>query len=245
MAISLGVATPTGVTAGDGSSSNGDLTINLPTSWAVGQLALIVLYIDANATYPAVASTPTGWTAVTGSPFYTGPTLGRLYLWWRFLQSGDSSPITTISGSTTNYVNSAAMATFNNVNATTPVEVVGTHDQGTGTPMGAASIDTLTDGAWALGCCGRSDNEDASNQTFGGSATGVAEIFDSGTAAGSDGQVCLYYKVITSHGTVGAGSADTSVSDPWVSVLIALKPATITFSPCWACGCNALLGNTP
>jgi hypothetical protein len=167
-------------------------------------------------------STPAGWDQVSGSPW--GSSTPKLQAFYRFLQAGDSNPVTTISGSGTNISHCAAIATFNGVNSTTPIEVVGAASAGTGTPMTAASIDTLTNLAWALGLCGRGDNESASGQSFGGSTTGVTERFDSGTSAGADSQVSLYSKEISPAGATGQGSAVTSATDPWVSVIIALKP---------------------
>lgn len=216
--ISFGVATTKGTTAGFGRTGNGNITATLPTGWSAGQLAILVLYSDQGS-----GSTPTDWTQVSGSPW--GSSTPKLQAFYRFLQSGDSNPVTTISGSATNMSHVAAIATYNDVNTSTPIEVVGTASAGTGTPMTAGSIDTLTDGAWVLGLCGRGDNENASGQTFGGSATGVAERFDSGTSSGNDSQVSLYDKTIASYGATGNGSATTSTTDPWVSVLIALKPA--------------------
>jgi hypothetical protein len=217
VAITFGVATAAGTNTGAGLSGSGDLTIPLPTSWAAEQLAIIVLYLDGG-----TASTPTGWTIVSGAPW--GSATPKLYAFTRFLQAGDSNPITTISSSGT-LCSVGAIVTYNGVNTTTPVEVVGAASAGTGTPMTAAEITTLTAAAFALGLCGRGDNEVAGSQTFGGSATGVTERLDSGTLTGDDAEVSLYDKEIASPGATGAGSATTSATDPWVSVIIALKPA--------------------
>ncbi len=217
-AISFGVATASGTAAGYGRNNNGDLTITLPTGWAAGQLAIIVLYSDQGG-----GSVPVNWTQITGSPW--GSATPKLQAFYRFLQAGDANPVTTISGSSATSSHVAAIATYNGVDITTPIEAIGTASAGTGTPMTAGSITTLTGGAWALGLCGRGDNEVAGSQTFNGSATGVTERFDSGTAAGRDSQVSLYDKQIASAGATGNGSSATSATDPWVSVIIALKPA--------------------
>jgi hypothetical protein len=59
----------------------------------------------------------------------------------------------------------------------------------------------------------------------------VTERLDAGEqAAGDDGQVSMYSKEITTPAATGNGSATTSVTDPWVSVLIALR-ARITLLP--------------
>ena len=220
MAITFGVATTTGVNAANGLSGNGDLTVTLPTSWEAGQVCVVVIYMDGAS---AAASTPSGWAAVSGSPF--GGSSNRLAIFTRTLQGGDSNPTFTISNSGGDGVNCGAAMTFNGVSGT-PVEAVGTASEGTGSPMTAGATTTVSNGAWALGVCGRGDNEAASNQSFGGSTTGVTERLDAGTNVGSDAEVSAYSKEITTGGsTTGAGSADTNITDPWVSVIIVLKPA--------------------
>jgi hypothetical protein len=75
--------------------------------------------------------------------------------------------------------------------------------------------------------CGRGDNEAASGQSFGGSTTGVTEYADAGTTSGNDSEVSAYGKRIdTSGSSSGNGSATTSATDPWVSVLIEIKSIT-------------------
>lgn len=217
--IVLGVATASGTdVAGTGRTGDGDLTLSLPTNWQPGQLAILLLYSDQGS-----GSQPTDWTQATGSPWGSGTP--KLQAFYRFLQGGDANPTTTISGSGVNVSHVGAIATFGGVDPTTPIEAVGAASDGTGTPMTAAEITTLTAGAWALGLCGRGDNETTASQTFGGSGTGVSEIFDTGTSSGNDSQVSLYAKTITSPGLTGAGSATTSVTDPWVSVLLAIRAA--------------------
>ena len=218
MAITFGVATASGTAAGAGRTSNGALTIPIPAGWTEGQFALILLYNDQGS-----GSVPTGWTQITGSPW--GTDTPKLQAFYRFLLTGDTNPVTTISGSAVNMSHCAAMATFNNVDLITPIQVVGTPSVGTGTPMTAGSITTLKNGAWVLGLCGRGDDENSSAQSLGGSTVGVTERFDSGTGEGNDSQVSLYSKEIAALGASGAGSATTSITDPWVSVLIALEVA--------------------
>jgi hypothetical protein len=172
----------------------------------------------------AITTPASGWSVVSGAPW--GSATPKLTCFYRFLQAGDGNPVITISGSSGTLESVAAAATFNGVDTSTPIEAVGTASAGTGTPITAGTINTLTDGAWALGLCGRGDNETFSTETFGGSATGVVEQLDAGEAAGGDdGQVCIYSKPIASYGATGNGSAASSSTDPWVSVLIALKPA--------------------
>lgn len=226
MAITFGVATAAGVNAATGLGGNGNLTVPLPASWAVGQLAILLVWNEAG-----TASTPTNWTQITGSPWGTSQTLHAFY---KFLATSEPNPTTTISGDSTTTSHCGAIMTFNNVDPSTPVEVVGTAGTGTGTPMIAPTISTLTDGAWAVGLCGRGDNELSSAQTFGDSATGVTERLDAGTNVDDDSQVSAYSKEITSYGDVGHGDATTNVTDPYVTVIVALKP--LVASPTAAAG---------
>ncbi len=200
-----------------GVTGNGSLYPPLPDGWSAGQLAIAIVYSDQGS-----GSISSGWNEVSGSPWGGGTE--KLQAFWRVLQSGDSTPTVTISGSTTGASHCAGIMTFNDVDGTTPVDVVGTASNGTGTPMTAGSINTLIDGAWALGICGRGDKESASSQSFGGSTTGVTERLDRGTLAGNGSQVSAYTKEIATAGSTGNGSATTSATDPWVSVLLSLKP---------------------
>jgi len=219
MPIGFGVATAAGVTSGFGRGGDGTLTITLPTDWRVDHFAILLVYLDQGTC--SVTTPASGWTEVSGSPW--GSATPKLRAFYRFLQSGDVDPIITVAGSSGTLATGAAIATFVGVCRSTPIEVVGTASAGTGTPMTAAEITTLTNKAWALGLCGRGDNEAASAQSFGGSATGVTERLDAGSSGGDDSQVSMYSKEITTKGATGAGSATTSVTDPWVSVIIALR----------------------
>jgi hypothetical protein len=233
--ITFGVQTANTTTAADGRSSNGDFTINLPANWVAGQLAILLIYNDQGT---CAEKTTTAWTQITGSPFGSNPTL---QIFRRFLQVGDTTWTFTVSNSGTNLSTCAGIMTFGGVHATTPIEVIGSASTGTGSPMTAGSINTLTNGAWAVGLCGRGDNETTDNQSFGASTTGVTERLDAGTNAGNDSQVSAYSKEIALAGATGDGSADTSATDPWLSVIIALKPvADVTVALTGQSGTSAL-----
>lgn len=220
LAIYFVAGTAKATTGAPGRTGDGDMTATLPAGWSAGDLALIVLYNDQGS-----GSIASGWTQVTGSPW--GSATPKLHAWYRFLVGGDSGPTITISGSAALAAHCANVVIYRNVNTATPVEVVGTASAGTGTPMTAGAITTGSNNSRVLGLCGRGDNESASTQTFGGSSTGVTEQLDGGTSEGNDAQVSLYDKLYPTSGTSsGNGSAATSATDPWVSVLLALKLAT-------------------
>ncbi len=218
-------ATTSGTTAADsaggggGRTGNGDLTCTFPSGYTpvADHFALMILYSDQGS-----GSLPTDWTEITGSPFGVGTE--KLQIFIKVLVGGESAPVTTISGSGTNISHCANMAIYTGVGS---VGAIGTPSNGTGTPMTAAAIVTTVNNSIVCACSGRGDNEVAGSQTFGGSATGVAERLDGGTAAGSDSEVSMADKTIATSGTdTGAASSTTSITDPWVSVIIELVAST-------------------
>ena len=211
--------TTKGTTGAPGRTNDGDLTVSWPTGYGpiAGDLALIVLYSD-----QGTGSTPSGWAEITGSPW--GSATPKLQAFWKVLTGSEGTPVTTISGSTTNMSHCANVAIYSGLGS---IGAIGTASAGTGSPMTAGAITTTADNSIVLGLCGRGDNESASTQTFGGSGTGVTEQLDGGTNEGNDSQVSMYDKAFPTSGTSsGNGSAATSATDPWVSVLVELKPST-------------------
>jgi hypothetical protein len=215
-------ATTKGTTAADaaggggGRTGNGTLTCTFPSGYTplAGHFAVMILYNDQGS-----GSVPTNWSQVTGSPFGAGTE--KLQIFTKLLVGGESDPVTTISGSGTGISHCANMVIYSGVGS---VGAIGSPSNGTGTPMTAGAITTTDSNSIVLFCCGRGDNENASAQTFGGSSTGVTERLDGGTATGNDSQVSMADKTFASSGSSsGAGSATTSITDPWVSVQIELK----------------------
>lgn len=218
-------ATTKGTTAADSAggggarTGDGTLTCTFPSGYTpvAGHFALMIVYSDQGS-----GSTPSGWSAVTGSPFGGGTE--KLDVFYKVLAGGESDPVTTISGSTTNMSHCANMAIYTGVGS---IGAIGTASNGTGTPMTAGGITTTQDNSIVCCLCGRGDNENSSGQTFNSSTTGVAERLDGGTAAGNDSQVSMYDKTIATASTAtGDGSATTSATDPWVSVIIELVRST-------------------
>lgn len=214
--ISFGVVTAASLTAAPGRTGDGTIAVTLPTGWAAGQVALIVVYND-----QGDASTPTGYTEITGSPFGAGTE--KMCVFYKTLWSADADPVTTISGSTTNAAHVAAMITYNNVDTSNVIDVIGAASNGTGTPMTCNGVTTGYDSSWVVVFAGRGDNEDVNTQTINASATGVTERTDAGTSAGNDALVDIYDKAINSKGATGDASAATSITDPWVSVMVAIR----------------------
>jgi hypothetical protein len=209
--------TAKGTTAAPGREGNGDLTVSFPGGYTptAGDLALIILYNDDGG-----GSVPQNYAQVSGSPWGGGTP--KLQAFYKILAGGESAPVTTISGSGTNISHCANMAIYKGVKASAPIDTVGTPSNGTGSPMTAGGITPSSHGCRILGLCGRGDNESASGQTLNASATDVVEQLDGGTGANLDSQVSMYDWPQAAAAASGNGSATTSITDPWVSVLIAL-----------------------
>jgi hypothetical protein len=208
------IGTTKGTTTGLGRTGNGTLNCTLPTGWQVGDFAMICLYSDQGS-----GSVPTNWTQWPGSPW--GTSTPKLQLFYKILADGEPTPVTTISGSATNMSHCANVAVYSGSNI--QPDVTGAGNQGTGTPMSAAQITGMATDAMACFFCGRGDNESASGQTFGGSTTGVTERLDAGTSRGNDSQVSMADKAFAGGGSSGAGSSTTSITDPWVAVIVSIK----------------------
>lgn len=214
--ISFGVVTAASLTGAPGRTGDGSLTVTLPTSWAAGQVAILAVWND-----QGDASTPTGWTEITGSPF--GDATPKVCVFSKVLWSGTGDPVTTISGSGSGISHVGAIITYNNVDTTSIFDVIGVDSAGTGATISTYGVTTTYDSSWVLVIAARGDNEDVNSQTINTSGTGVTERTDAGTNSGDDCLIDFYDKAIDTKGATGAGAATTSITDPWVSVMLGLK----------------------
>jgi hypothetical protein len=90
--------------------------------------------------------------------------------------------------------------------------------------MTATEITTLWANEMLLGIAGRGDNDASSAETFGGSGTGVVERVECGTNSGDDSLNTICDKEQASPGASGALSITSAVTDPWIGIIISLKP---------------------
>lgn len=214
-AIAYVAGTTASLTVAPGRSGNGTFDIIVPAGCAAGQTAIAICYSDSGTIAGSV-----DWTQATGSPWGLGA-LPRLALFYKVLTAALDTCVITIGGTAAGSASAGAVAVYSGVDPTTPVEVIGSGSIGTGTPMTALSINMGSANSWALGLCGRGDNEACANESIGGIV--ATERWDCGTNEGDDAMVNLYDRAI-SLAASGAGTSATSATDPWVSVLIALKP---------------------
>lgn len=219
--IAFQSATASGTTSSVSLGGNGDLVIPVPAGCLWPAMGFLLVYMDQGA-----ASIPTGWNRwPSGAPW--GSATPKLDLFWKVLTHLDvgASVTTTISGSSGTLCSVGGIFSFTGVDEASPADSTGTATAGTGTPNTNGGTTTVAANAMAVGLAGRGDNEAYSGETINASATGVTERLDTGKDTGDDAQVCAYSKVIASPGATGNGSATTSATDPYVSVMISLKPA--------------------
>ena len=223
--ITYAVSTADSLTTAPGGTGAGvfDVAMVLPTSWAAGQFALMVVYTDIGTITNGTAS----WNLVTGSPF--GSAVPKLYLWWKFLEVGESAPVITIVGHVGTESACGVIITYTGVDGSAPISKIGAATSGTGANMTAGAVTTDWANEMLLGIVGRGDNDDSSAETFGGSGVGVAERVVAGTNQGDDSLITIYDKTQAVPGTTGDGYCNGAVTDPWVSLIVTLKPEQENF----------------
>lgn len=208
-----------GTTAAPGDlSGSGALTPAFPANATVGDLAFLFTYQDSGtASGPDAA----GWTVATGSP-YGAPNVPRAYLWYKRLAVGDTAPTVTTSGVTAGDQCQALYITYSSQDAITPVEAASRGTAGTGTPAIGATVTPVSNNALLVCFVGRGDNETFSGWSIGGGT--ATSRGDWGAAAGADSEITIFDKVLASVASSGTATAVTSITDPYVSVMVALSP---------------------
>lgn len=219
-AIAYVTGTATSLVNAPGGTGNNTFNVIVPAGCAAGQLAVVLAYSDSG----TIAGSA-DFTQATGSPWGTGA-LPRVALYYKILTAAVDTCAITITGTATGSSSVGAVAVYSGIDPTTPVEVIGSGSIGTGTPMTALTINTASANSWALGLAGRGDNEACANESIGGIV--ATERLECGTNAGDDALVNLYDLAQGAAAATGAGKSATSVTDPWVSLLIAIKPYVST-----------------
>lgn len=215
-AIAFVAGTAPAINAAPGLTGNGSYNVIIPAGCAAGQTAVCAVYSDSG----TIAGS-SDWTQLTGSPWGAGA-LPRVAIFIKVLTAALDTCVITIAGTASGSASVGGVAVYSGVDPTTPVEVIGAGSRGTGTPMTATSIDLLSTNSLVIGVAGRGDNEACASESIG--AVVATERFDCGTNEGDDAMMNLYDRVVASAAASGAGTSATSETDPWVSVLIALKP---------------------
>jgi hypothetical protein len=129
-----------------------DFTLNFATSTGtpgVGDLIVVCVTIRGTA---GTVSTPSGWTAMSGSPFQYTSNASRMYLFYRVRAAGDASSVSfTVTGGVTNNTLLAQAYYFGGVDPANPIEVnpVKTDQASSSTTVAASAVTTTN--ANALG----------------------------------------------------------------------------------------------
>jgi hypothetical protein len=208
-------------------------TIAEPTGVQNGDLELLVAWTDSS-TMSVSSAGGSAWTLVSGSPWGTTE---KLYVWYRIRQSGDSGPVLSVAATTVFASSSAtAIVAWSGVDATSPIDAVGTASTGSGTAISNGGVTTVAPNAMAVHLFGIGDNGSASGWTFNGSTTNVNERLDVPTAQGNDSQLGAADLPVVGAGATGTAAATASLTSPWVSVTIALKAAALVSPPTIALG---------
>lgn len=215
-----GVGTAAGQTLGlPGRTNNGDISVGLPAGWRPGQFALMAVYND-----QGDASTPTGWSEITGSPFGAGTE--KLCVFSKRLAEDETNPVvTTISGSAASASHAAGIAVYDGIDYASPLAQNATSSNGTGSPV-TISCPSLTSGNIAVAIVGRGDNETFATARFG--ADGGTIRVHMGTDEGNDAELVIFDRTVTSTGDPGDATINTSATDPYVGCVIELAAATTT-----------------
>jgi hypothetical protein len=140
-----------------------NFTLNFATNTGtpgVGDLIVVCATIRGST---GTISTPSGWTAMTGSPFQnTASNLSRMYLFYRVRQAGDANSVSfTVSGGTTNNTLLAQAYYFGGVDPASPIEVnpVKTDQAASSTEVGPLTgVTTLAADAVAVAFWHRADD---------------------------------------------------------------------------------------
>jgi hypothetical protein len=201
--VSLTLAKPTGVVAGDVMFANIELKSGVATQ------------------FPSLS----GWTNVTAPVDFEGAGAHhRCALLYRV--AGASEPSSYIFTWPNNANNAGAIVAFANVNNSTPFDVTpGSYtDPTTSGPIsGVTSITTASAYAAVLMFAATFENATLTSFATTTSPGALSQLY--GNVSNSNAAVGAGWNLKETAGPTGTGSATSSVNKQWAAILIALKPA--------------------
>lgn len=171
-------------------------------------------------------TTPSGWTAVTGTPFDRGSSARYWLFWIRAASSAESDPICERSTADGDFYGAAAVYR-GAITTGDPWEVVGTPTTGTGDPSGIGTITPVIDEELVVVPVGGEDNNNAGISTScvsGNPASFATHYVES--AAGADGAITFSEGAQSTAGTTGQISVDWDTAAPvgWGGIAMGLRP---------------------
>lgn len=210
--------TPVGsITSQINSTANTTCNPAIPTGLTNGQHWMI-LSVEINGNKTASINTPTGWTAVSGSPFLNSASTGTLAIYYKKFATGDSAPSVTW---TTNNKNSSGIVAYKDADLTTLLDAVVASGTGSSTTPTSPTATAVTRGATRLHIHGIVIN--------GGGVPGFDQVerLDAASTATSPAAVYLSDQAGMAEGALGTRLATTTTAS-WVGVTLWLRPATAT-----------------
>jgi hypothetical protein len=207
-----------------------DFTLNFATSTGtpgVGDLIVVCVTIRGTA---GTVSTPSGWTAMSGSPFQYTSNASRMYLFYRVRAAGDASSVSfTVTGGVTNNTLLAQAYYFGGVDPANPIEVnpVKTDQASSSTTVAASAVTTTNANALGVAFYHRADDAGtwaAGNSWTANNATNARPA----STLGTDASMGMATKEMpTAGGTLAPTLTVTSgVAAVGMSVVLALKAQT-------------------
>jgi len=207
----------------EGSAASGNITLGAPASPQNYDVWIAVVHSSDN-----VAHSFTDWTQVFQAN--GGSTATRLSVWYfRYAGSAPNLIVTHASGQSPI---GGILAFRGVITSGSPIDVVGVGGGGTDASIEIAGVTTNVDGAMLVAIDGAADDNNRSPLPTGFAAgledTGGGTQNSYHTIAGApDGSVAGHYKIQASAGPSGNFTDTQAASDPWASVLIALKLAPL------------------
>ncbi|MFG1846769.1 hypothetical protein [Micromonospora carbonacea] len=211
-----------GVASGNpGSATATSFVTTFPVGWAAGDIGLLVGHVSGGS---LTMSTPAGWTLLPGVTWpYADGSASRVYAWHRVLQSGDTAPTITNSGSVTGGwellvvrgADSIAQAAAANATGTTV-----TLPTLTGVTAGAA---LLVDAHSRVG-----SGTIPTNINLDGSYTEVVDHSTSRATTNANVRAAAGYVLVGSTGSYGGETVTSDVSSSMIGLLVEVAPTATT-----------------
>lgn len=198
------------------------LSCTFPTGTTTGDVIVAMVSIQGSIT---VSTAPTGWTALTGSPFSSGSVSSdaKMYAYYRVMAPGDSTTTATWTYSATTK-NSIIMMTYSGVSNTTPVANVASQILNpAGTTITFPSVSILAGQVPLL----LGSITGASVSTYSGVPAGYTLERTQLTNAGAQ-SVVLDAGAAVANGSTGVQTLTSSVSSKNVGVSMVLVSAANT-----------------
>lgn len=193
------------------------LSLTKPTGTVAGDVMIAVVGVDAVDTTTTMAST--GWTRILHSNNGSSVTVDSFY------KVATASEGASYSFSWTGSSRAAGgITTYLGVDNSTPLDVTGTNNTGSGSSVTANAVTTVSANAQVVGVFAI---DATATQTY-TAPTGMTKRIDVGSATGTptNVSVSLADVIQTSAGTTGNKSATASGTGTWAAHLFALKAAT-------------------